>query len=67
MDCIQNYRCTFHFIEKYKANCSDEHTNIEIIRHNHENDEKLNQHLSITVIYNMLKTSVNYRQLKLQE
>ena len=44
MDCIQDYRCKImvhiSFCKKYKANCSDEHTEI-IIRHNHENDEKL--------------------------
>ena len=45
MDCIQNYTCTFHFIRNIRQTAVMSILKLKIIRHNHENDEKLQQQL----------------------
>ena len=41
MDCIQNYRPTFHFIRNIGQTAVVSILELKIIGHNHENDEKL--------------------------
>ena len=41
MDCIQNCRCTFHFIRNIRQAAVMIKPKLNIIRHNHEKDEKL--------------------------
>ena len=41
IDCTQNYTCTFHFAKNIRQSAVISILKLKIIRHNHENDEKL--------------------------